>query len=65
MTTNIDLRDEPPATVRAKGLRDEYAMAALHIFSGGLHLAADRMGAIKNAAKSAYALADAMMEARK
>ena len=47
----------PTMTITHKTLRDEFAMAALHMLSLEIHP--------DGAAKKAYAIADAMMEARK
>lgn len=75
MTTNIDLRDEPPMQEQppphvppwvkpaphepTKTLRDEFAMAALPVLLA--KHPADRV----NAPVVAYKIADQMMEARK
>ena len=48
---------KPTVTVTEKTLRDEFAIEALHMLSMETHP--------KVAAEKAYAIADAMMEARK
>jgi hypothetical protein len=53
----LQMMRTPVVMVTEKNLRDEFAMAALHMLSLEIHP--------DGAAKKAYAIADAMMEARK
>lgn len=46
-------------------LRDRFAMVAVDMFREGTVRAADRKGALRQLAQTAYLFADAMMEARK
>lgn len=69
--SRVDCKSQPLSTAEQTTapanttLRDRFAMVAVDMFAGETIRAADRKGALRQLAKTAYLFADAMMEARK